>query len=394
MQHTTRAFFTLILTVVLLSACVSAPVSRGDESGGITFLHLNDTYRVGDVEDGSRGGFARVATVIRELQAEGRDVHVLHGGDLLSPSLESQIWQGQQMVEALNFIDALAPVYLVAGNHEFDIQDDDVAYFINAVRSSNFDWIGDSYRFVTGDATADDVLHRSFTFEAGGKTVGVFAVTLHPDKGGTARDYVEYEADYLAVAKRTIADLERQDVDLIIGLTHLYMNDDRRLAALREDHPRLEFIAGGHDHEQISERQTSTTAAIFKGSSNARVIWRIDVDFDSQGDPSIRATALPMDRSVPRDPAYQQLADRWRAELLRLYPIVDATVGQANIRFDVTEESIRNGENAWGNFLADTARGAFGKPRSDFAFINSGSIRIDDYIAGDISYEDLSLIHI
>lgn len=65
-------------------------------------------------------------------------------------------------------------------------------------------------------------------------------------------------------------------------------------------------------------------------------------------------------------------------------------MGQANIRFDVTEESIRNGENAWGNFLADTARGAFGKPRSDFAFINSGSIRIDDYIAGDISYEDIA----
>ena len=112
---------------------------------------MNDTYRVADVEDGTRGGFGRVVNTIRAVQAEGRDVHVLHGGDLLSPSLESQIWFGGQMVEALNFIDALSPTYFIAGNHEFDIRDGDLPYFINAVRSSEFDWMGDNYRFSTGD---------------------------------------------------------------------------------------------------------------------------------------------------------------------------------------------------------------------------------------------------
>ena len=83
------------------------------------------------------------------------------------------------------------------------------------------------------------------------------------------------------------------------------------------------------------------------------------------------------------------MVEEWRAELLRLYPIIDALVGMAREPFNVTEEAIRNAENAWGNFLVDTARSAFGRPRSDLAFINSGSVRIDDFIADDITFEDI-----
>lgn len=380
----------LALLPIFLLACASNTNTGASKSGGITFIHMNDTYRVADVEDGTRGGFGRVVTVIRDLQAQGREVHVLHGGDLLSPSLESQIWFGGQMVQALNFVDALAPTYLIAGNHEFDIRDGDLAFFINALRSSEFDWLGDNYRLKTGDPAADAMLATGFTFQAGGRTIGVFAVTLHPEDGGTERSYVEYDRGYMASARRVIAGLEAQDVDMIIGLTHLYMKDDILLASLREEHPKLEFIVGGHDHEMISQAQSDDSAAIFKGSSNARVIWRIDVDFDATGDASIKATAMPMDIDVTKDSSYQDLESRWRAELLRLYPIIDAKVGTAGIRFDVTEESIRSDENPWGNLIVDVARSAFGEPRADFAFVNSGSIRIDDYIADDISFEDIA----
>ena len=380
----------MILLSLLLVACATTNPVGTDQDRGFTIIHMNDTYRIADVEDGKRGGFGRVVTVLRELQAEGREVHVTHGGDLLFPSLESQIWFGGQMVRALNFVDDLAPVYLIAGNHEFDISEDDLAYFINAVRSSRFDWIGDNYWFTTGDEAADAAVRSEFVFDAAGRKIGVFAVTLHPDHGGTDRDYVQYDdRDYLAVARDVIAGLERQGADLIIGLTHLYMQDDELLATLRAEFPKLEFILGGHDHEVASRMQTASSAAVFKGSSNARVIWRIDVDFTASGDAVVEATALPMDTSVEKDAEYELLVAQWRSELLRLYPIIDAQVGTARIAFDVTEENIRNGENAWGNFLVDTARSAFGKPWSDLAFINSGSVRIDDFIAEDITYEDI-----
>jgi 5'-nucleotidase len=126
---------TLILIAALLVAC-DLP---SQPSGGLTFIHLNDIYRVGAVEDGTAGGMGRIATVVRELQAEGRDVRILFGGDFLFPSLESQLWQGMQMVEAMNFLDALAPMYVVAGNHEFDPRTAD--HLIDAVGASTFDSI-------------------------------------------------------------------------------------------------------------------------------------------------------------------------------------------------------------------------------------------------------------
>ncbi|MCP4300485.1 MAG: hypothetical protein GY783_07865, partial [Gammaproteobacteria bacterium] len=144
---------------LILSACAttSAPVATG-----LTFVHLNDTYRVGAVEDGNAGGFSRVVTLVRELQSEGRDVRILHGGDFLYPSLESQLWNGLQMVDAMNFMDAVAPLYAVAGNHEFDRRGPD--QLIAAVRESQFDWLGDNYVFRTGAADVDSALKSAFTF--------------------------------------------------------------------------------------------------------------------------------------------------------------------------------------------------------------------------------------
>jgi 2',3'-cyclic-nucleotide 2'-phosphodiesterase (5'-nucleotidase family) len=381
----------LIAISIFISACAATPESTVSIPSGLTFIHVNDTYRIADVEDGTRGGFGRVITVIRQAQSEGRDVHVLHGGDLLSPSLESRIWHGEQMVKALNFVDDIAPVYFVAGNHEFDFRDRDSAYFINAVNLARFDWLGDNYVLKTGDSAADGNLLTAFTFAHGDKTIGVFAVTLDSeDAGFPARSYVEYDRDYMGNAARVISEFEAKDVDMIIGITHLHMTIDEQLAGLRQGHPKFDFIAGGHEHEADSRAQSDNSAAIFKGSSNARVIWRIDVDFDDNGAASIAATRLDMDSNVAKDPDYERFENDWRQEVLKLYPIIDAKVGVAGGRFDVTEESVRNEENGWGNYIVDQARRAFGEPQSDLAFINSGSLTIHDYIADDITYEDIA----
>jgi 5'-nucleotidase len=376
-----------VLAVLFIAACATNPESTSADSSNLTFIHLNDTYRVGAVEDGNKGGLGRVVTVIRELQREGRDVHVLHGGDLLYPSLESQLWNGLQMVEALNFIDDLAPVHFVVGNHELDRRTPE--HLINAVRASRFDWLGDNYRFNTGDADIDSVLQTNFAFEHAGKTIGIFSLTLHHDDGGNDRDYVPIDKDYLGNAQRVIENFESQGVDLIIGLTHLHMATDRQLARLKKDHPTLAFIVGGHDHEPEFSPLSDDSAAVMKGASNARAIWRIDVTFDAQGAPRIDGQMLNMDKSVAVDADYALISDKWRARLLALYPFLESRVGQAAFPLDATEETTRSRETAWGNFIVDQMRTAFGEPAADLAFINSGSLRIDDFIAGDILFEDI-----
>ncbi|MDJ0906277.1 MAG: 5'-nucleotidase C-terminal domain-containing protein [Woeseiaceae bacterium] len=378
----------LLAVLLVVSACAATAQSTADTPTGLTFLHLNDTYRVGAVEDGARGGFGRVVTLIKDLQAEGREVHITHGGDFLYPSLESQLWNGLQMVDAMNYLDALAPMYVTLGNHEFDRRTPES--LVNAVSASTFDWVSDNVVFRTGDAAVDDALRSAFVFAAAGRRIGVFSVTLHANDGGNDRDYVPTDPDYLAVAERTIAALDEQGVDAIIGITHVHLWTDARMAKLKRDYPRLAFIVGGHEHEPQFVPGNATQAPVMKGASNARVIWRIDLDFDADGLPLVATDVIELGTGIAPDPDYAVLDEKWRKRLLEKFPFLEARVGAAAFPMDATEETVRTREAAWANFIVDQMRGAFGEPVADFAFINSGSLRIDDYVANDITFEDIA----
>lgn len=378
----------LVPVILFVAACAATPESTAEEPAQLSFIHLNDTYRVGAVEDGKRGGFGRVVTVVRELQAQGKGVRILHGGDFLYPSLESQLWNGLQMVDAMNYLDDIAPMYVTLGNHEFDRRTPES--LINAVRASDFDWISDNVRFETGDSAVDQALQSAFVFEAAGKTIGVFSVTLHADDGGNDRDYAPVDPDYKATVERVIRVLEEAGVDAIIGLTHVHLWQDVELAQLKAQHPQLAFIVGGHEHEPQYTEGSDAQAPVMKGASNARVIWRIDLSFDERGMPIVDANVLEMGQGIPPDPDYALLDEKWRGRLLEKFPFLEARVGTAAFPMDATEETVRNRETAWGNFIVDQMLTAFGEPAADFAFINSGSLRIDDYIADDITFEDIA----
>ena len=80
---------------------------------------------------------------------------------------------------------------------------------------------------------------------------------------------------------------------------------------------------------------------------------------------------------------------KWRGKLLEVFPFLTARVGAAAVPLDGREVTIRNEESNWGNFVVDQMRGAFGDPRADLAFINSGTLRIDDFIIGEVAFEDI-----
>ena len=376
----------VLLAALFLTACISNSASRSPAPGGLTFIHLNDTYRIDPVEEGRSGGFGRIATLVRQLKAQGRDVRILHGGDFIYPSLESQLWDGEQMVEALNFLDDLAPLYAVAGNHEFDSRSPDS--LVARVRESEFDWLADNIRWDTGATDVDMKLHDGFTFDSGDTKIGIFSLTLEPDDGGNDRSYTIFEDGYMNVARESIERLVADGADFIIGLTHLHLADDIQLSTLKANHPNLLFIAGGHEHEPEYERATATSAAVIKGASNARTIWQIDVDF-SGSQAHTNYQQIKIDESIAIDPDYKKISDRWRGRLLTLMPFLESRVGEAAVPLDAREVTVRNEESNWANFIVDQMRPAFGDPVADFAFINSGTLRIDDFIAEDITFEDI-----
>ena len=257
------------------------------------------------------------------------------------------------------------------------------------MRESRFDWLGDNFRFAAGAKDIDQDLRQTFTFESAGKTVGVFALTMRPEDSGNERDYMAFlPGAYVDNAERAIVTLEAGGADMVIGLTHLDITDDVEIAKLKSRHPEFLFIVGGHEHEPEYRAGTADSAAIMKGASNARTVWQIDVTFGAAG-PAIAEKMIAVDESIPLDESYQQIEDKWRARLLALMPFLESRVGEAAVPLDGREVAVRNGDSNWGIFIADQMRMAFREPPADLAFVNGGTLRIDDYIAEDITFEDI-----
>jgi 2',3'-cyclic-nucleotide 2'-phosphodiesterase (5'-nucleotidase family) len=376
-----RALSLLPLAALAWSGAAAAQ----DFRPAVTVVQLNDVYRIDAVENGAAGGLGRVVTLVDRLKRQGvGQVAVLHAGDFIAPSLESRYFAGRQMIDALNYVAARAPLVAVPGNHEFDERDP--AMIAGAIRMSRFPWLAGNVRLSTGDAAADGRLGGDTVVTWGGLRVGIFTLTYID----APRTYATVDTAVVAAAERQIRRLEERGADVIVGLTHLALDDDRRVAALKATHPKLAWIAGGHEHYLIREDATDTKALITKGDSNARRVWQVSLAA-RDGRPLVHARPVPLDASVAVEPGYaQQVTRRWADSMQGKVPFFHAVIGRASTRLDGSEETVRDRESNWGSWLADQMRGAFPDVRADVAILNGGAIRIDDAFTGDVRWEHLA----
>jgi 5'-nucleotidase/UDP-sugar diphosphatase len=107
-----------VLVAVLVSTLLAGAAFA--QTTTVTFLLVNDIYQMGDqmMPDGKRrGGFARLAAIVKAERAKGGHVIFTHGGDTISPSLMSGVDRGAHIIALTNMVtlDVFVP-----GNHEFD----------------------------------------------------------------------------------------------------------------------------------------------------------------------------------------------------------------------------------------------------------------------------------
>lgn len=369
------------------------PPDDPDPRTELILVQLNDTYRLDAVRDGKRGGMARVAAYLRHLKTQnpGVPIIVLHAGDFIAPSLESdeKLFRGQQMIEALNFLHTIAPVYVTPGNHEFDNKDP--AMLADAIERSQFNWVVSNLE--RSNASLLPLLRERMSerllLPFGKLKVGIFALTLDSAHEGEDRNYAPIDGNYAAIAESEIEALERAGADLIIGLTHLDMPDDLQLAKLRREHQRFRWIAGGHEHYLQREAGWPGAALITKGDSNARTIWKVSV-VTKRGQPELHEESVNIDESIKGDAAFERNVENfYRDKLRQERPYLDDVIAEQPKRcYDATEETVRERESNWGSFLADNMRKAY-RNAADIAVLNGGSIRIDDTFCDKITFEHL-----
>ncbi len=320
----TRRLVPFLAALALAPGCRStspAAASPGSDGGRpareALILSINDTYRVEGLDDGARGGFPRVRSLRRELEKTHPDLLVLHAGDLFFPSLLSRLYQGEQMVDGLNLLDGKAnafdPRFFVTfGNHEFDRGKLADAAIVEArVAESHFTWLAGNVSFVPGAdgrplVAGSNLVPRKIV-ESGGIKVGLFGLTIDT----TVPAYATI-GDFTAAARRLTAELRAEGAEVVVGLTHLDLDQDTSiLRTLGDEGPDL--ILGGHEHtiqlESVGERWVCKADA---DAASACVV-RITADVSGKvrvGEPEHRPLG---GTEPPPDPALECVARHWLA---------------------------------------------------------------------------------
>jgi 2',3'-cyclic-nucleotide 2'-phosphodiesterase (5'-nucleotidase family) len=358
-----RAASLLIVAAILLGGC--GMLRRGAAAPDlvrVTVLQINDAYTLDPVDNGRRGGMARLATLVKELRAKNPHTLFVHGGDFLSPSVLSTYLKGRHMVAVL---DAIGVDAVTFGNHEFDFGP---AVLAERMRESRFAWISSNVRDRKTDGTFASAQHDRLVTLAGIR-VGLLGLTLpETAKLASAGPDVVF-ADPLRAGVEAATGLRRRGAQVVIALTHQDMDADRALA---EKAP-IDLIAGGHEHEPLIAE--AGNAIVTKAGSDARYLVQVDLWLTRDGKVVERSwTFHEVSARIAPDPAVEKLVARYTAEFERELSVA---VGRTEVALDARRQVLRTQEVAVGNFIADVMREALD---ADVGLMNGGGIRGDRII--------------
>lgn len=368
------AFILLFLLLAALQASAQQPDAAKPEERlvRVTLLQVNDVYRFTPAERGTRGGLARVSTLRKRIMEKSPNTLFLLSGDTISPSVESLTYKGAQMIDAWN---AVGLDYSVFGNHEFDFGPDVLR---ERIKESRFRWLGANViDKKTGKPFGDTPPYVIREFE--GVKVGIIGLVL-PETKVTSRPGADVEfLNPCDVARMLVPEMRSRGANIVIGLTHLTMREDKELARCAD----FDVIVGGHEHTLLESLSVRTP--IFKMTSDAREMARIQLNIYAGSGKleSIDWEAIPITSDIPDDPAFSPVTRKYEKLLKEL----DERVGRTDVPLDARDEPSRSEETNIGSFIADAFRQQTG---ADVAIMNGGSIRADTIIeAGDLTRRDV-----
>src|SRR6185312_3943249 len=165
----------LVLLLVFAGLSSLFAQQKADCTVRVTLLQVNDVSQFAPVDQGTRGGLARVLTLKKAVEKESPNTLFLLSGDTISPSVESITYKGAQMIDAWN----LAQLdYSTLGNHEFDFGPDVLR---QRMQESKFKWLAANViDKKTGKPFGDAPAYVLREFE--GVKIAIFGLTLEETK--------------------------------------------------------------------------------------------------------------------------------------------------------------------------------------------------------------------
>ena len=246
-----RKALALLLSVVMsLSLLVSTawaedPVTQ-DLDGKTVILHTNDVH--GAIQD-----YAKVAALKADYEARGADVWLVDAGDFSQGSVYVSLNKG---ADAITMLNAVGYDFVTLGNHEFDYGAQQLA---DNLKKANFRILCSDVLDADGDPVANAAVTAEV--EGSGLKIGFFGLATPETKTKAnpalikGLTFLSGEALYKC-AQEDIDWLKGQNVDVIIGLTHLGVDKESQPNTsydLYKNTTGIDFIIDGHSHTVMTK---------------------------------------------------------------------------------------------------------------------------------------------
>lgn len=328
------------------------------------------------------GGMARLAGAIKAEKAKrpGMVAAVTTGDDLMGKYFLE--FKGQATYQTLT---AAGMDLGTLGNHEFDLG---VKPLARGLKSLGYPLVV-SNMVITGP---DHPLAKRFIdhmfLTLGGVKVGFFGL-MTPDLAAIAKSgpYIKVDQDLAAPARLWVKKLRDQGAEMVVALTHIGLEADKKLAAQVAG---LDVILGSHSHDMLLAGQEAVVTTpdgrqciIVQDGTRGKYLGRLWLQWDQGRVTAYCWNPLLLDSSVDADPAVAAMVASYKAKL----PPARVLAKLAH-PLDTRSSMVRRVATPVGDMVCDIMRYRTG---ADVALQNGGGIRGNRIIpAGELTTEDVA----
>ena len=393
-----KKILSFILAASMTAACSTA-VSAAEQEGGIVVLYTNDIHcAVNEDEENQVLGYARIAGLKKQLEAEGNDVILADMGDAIQGDVIGTLSEGEYIIDIM---DQVGYDLAVPGNHEFDYGMDQ---FLSLAEEASFSYLSCNFKDLT---SGEPVFEPYEMMEADGKTIAFIGICTPKTITSSTPKYFqnedgefiygfEQDEDGTALYEcvQEAADSARNEgADYVIALSHLGIDASCTpwtSSEVIENTSGIDVFLDGHSHSVIEGETVKN-----KDGENV-LLTSTGTKLSSVGELTIAedgtfSSAL-ISGGMEADPETEAYINDINTEF---EGILNEVVAETDVALVVNDPAtadqeepvrlVRTSETNLGDLCADAYRAVTG---ADIGFCNGGGIRAD-IAAGDITYSDI-----
>lgn len=346
----------------------------------LTLLHSNDMH--GDflaesIEKKLVGGVSMLSGYLNTVRKKEKNVLYAIAGDMFKGSIIDSEFKGISTIEIMNM---LSPDIATLGNHETDYG---VAHLLFLEKCAKFPIINANLFIKTNHV-------RLFTpykiLEVDGLNIMFIGIITEEVLAQTKNEAVIGSfVDVREAAKEigVICDnYKTTKIDYTVILTHIGIEEDKKLAALLDKELRVDLIIGGHSHTVIDKPLEVNGIKIVQAGTGTDLIGRMDIEFDTDKKKvlSEKWQCVPIDSShCPNDTVMEEVLNVYKTKTDEKYSRIITRLAK-----ELTHPA-RTEETSLGNLFADLLQvdSSF-----DVMLYGSGSIR-KKAMGPIVTYQDL-----